>query len=758
MKKIYTILLLAALCFGNMQAETLKIGENDSSQKNAPVYGSDADRYQYHNQFIYSASELTALNGQQITGIAFYQKSTYNKPSKDFENVQISLIEVNQTTFESTDFISTAGAQVVFTGSLPASTTTDLVLTLSSEFVYNGGNLLVDVQKTQPSGGGYTGSSWKGFQATAGTTYTVLYGAGTTSGLPSEGFRSMTRPDIQFTYEEAPASGCAAVGVPVASDITATSAKLTWEKAGEVEDYQFECVRKGVEPTWAAAAQKLLTVTLDTLKANTEYDFYVRAYCGAGEGEQGKAAKVSFKTDLSCYAPTLLGVVEAETTSTTAKVTWHASGKGETTYQYTYEVWDDEVPDWTNAPTTTETEVTLTGLTPKTAYQVWVRSYCADDDQSEAITELFVTACGAAALPFEEDFSSDIDCWKVITESYYTEVETGWFLFGWQPVPPYQYLITPELQVSAHKVIVEFEYKAHNSNYHESFKLGYSTTTNDETSAFTWSDEKIVDKTTVETYKDTLPAGVKFIAIQCTSNNQYYLYIDNFKVSELPTCDDPTELNVSEVTDNSAKVTWVSEAATFALELKEGEDEWTAINAEITAPSFELTNLKEHTTYQVRVKAFCDNELESEWVESEAFTTEWKPCLVPQQLSVEATVDGGIVTWQAGSDETKWDLRYKATAADAESWALVENLAEATYTITGLEAETEYEVQVKAICNEENKSDWTSSAVFTTLKKEEPTAISNVATKATATKRIVNGQLIIERNGEQYNAQGVNIK
>ena len=754
MKKIYSILLLAALCFGNMQADELGPlydGTNTYGEY-VPLEGNYADQYQ-RVQVIYPKADLQAMAGKSITKMTFYLKT--KAAAAWGATIEVALAETSQNNFDADNTYISAEFTTVYSGTDLSGTGDLMEVSFSQGFNYSGdNNLLFELRLIGK--GAYKKSV---FYAKGGyDNYMCLYKTNSSSYASiTSGTRRYAIPKTLFTYEEGAADACAKVGAPVASDITATSAKLTWEKAGEVEDYQFECVRKGVAPSWAAAAQKLLTVTLDTLKANTEYDFYVRAYCGEGEGEQGKAAKVSFKTDLSCHAPTTLGIVEAETASTTAKVTWHASGNGETTYQYTYAIYGQEA-DWTNATTTTEKEVTLTGLTPQTLYQVWVRSFCADDDQSEAVTEYFATACGAAALPFEEDFSSDIDCWKVKSNATYTGVETGWFLFGWQPVPPYQYLITPELQVSAHKVIVEFEYKAHSSNYPESFKLGYSTTTNDETSAFTWGNEKIVDKTTVETYKDTLPAGVKFIAIQCTSNNQYYLYIDNFKVSELPTCDDPTELAVSEITDNSAKVTWVSEAATFALELKEGEGEWTAINAAITTPSFELTNLKEHTMYQVRVKAFCDNELESEWVESEAFTTEWKPCLVPQQLSVEATVDGGIVTWQAGSDETKWDLRYKATAADAESWALAENLAEATYTITGLEAETEYEVQVKAICNEENESDWTSSAVFTTLKKEEPTAISNVATKATATKRIVNGQLIIERNGEQYNAQGVNIK
>ena len=57
-------------------------------------------------------------------------------------------------------------------------------------------------------------------------------------------------------------------------------------------------------------------------------------------------------------------------------------------------------------------------------------------------------------------------------------------------------------------------------------------------------------------------------------------------------------------------------------------------------------------------------------------------------------------------------------------------------------------------------SPWTKAFIddVQIIKTSEITAVSNTAVKAVATKRIVDGQLIIEIGGEQYNAQGVSVK
>jgi hypothetical protein len=56
--------------------------------------------------------------------------------------------------------------------------------------------------------------------------------------------------------------------------------------------------------------------------------------------------------------------------------------------------------------------------------------------------------------------------------------------------------------------------------------------------------------------------------------------------------------------------------------------------------------------------------------------------------------------------------------------------------------------------------EWTKAYVddVQILKTSEITGVSNTAVKAVASKRIVDGQLIIEIGGEHYNAQGVSVK
>ncbi|MBP5257894.1 MAG: choice-of-anchor J domain-containing protein, partial [Prevotella sp.] len=104
------------------------------------------------------------------------------------------------------------------------------------------------------------------------------------------------------------------------------------------------------------------------------------------------------------------------------------------------------------------------------------------------------------------------------------------FRFYWNTNPP-QYLITPELAASSNTINVSFWYKAYGSNYEESFKVGYSTTDN-QTTSFTWEDEVKTNSTAWTEYNTTFPAGTKYVCIAYTANDKYYLYIDDFKVEE----------------------------------------------------------------------------------------------------------------------------------------------------------------------------------------------------------------------------------
>jgi hypothetical protein len=171
------------------------------------------------------------------------------------------------------------------------------------------------------------------------------------------------------------------------------------------------------------------------------------------------------------------------------------------------------------------------------------------------------------------------------------------------------YLISPELVVTENQVKVEFDYWCYSSSYEESFQVGYSTTTN-ETAAFTWGDEyktKNTNSASPDKFSEIFPVGVKYICIKYTANNKYYLYIDNFSASEYeaPACAVPTGLAASEITDNSAKIAWTSEATAWKMQISTDGENWNDVAGEITNP-YVLTGLTATTKYYVQVAiSFC---------------------------------------------------------------------------------------------------------------------------------------------------------
>lgn len=79
----------------------------------------------------------------------------------------------------------------------------------------------------------------------------------------------------------------------VLSDLSAHAATFTWQ--GTASDYQYLLVEKGEELDWSVATTiTAKTVTLTGLFEETEYEFYVRAYCSADA--QSLAPKTGFKT------------------------------------------------------------------------------------------------------------------------------------------------------------------------------------------------------------------------------------------------------------------------------------------------------------------------------------------------------------------------------------------------------------------------------------------------------------------------------
>ena len=85
--------------------------------------------------------------------------------------------------------------------------------------------------------------------------------------------------------------------------LSATSAQISWTAGGEETLFQYVCVLSGETPNWTGVEAVAATeAILDTLNIDTDYDFYVRAYCS--EAEQSDARLISFHVGYCVPAPT----------------------------------------------------------------------------------------------------------------------------------------------------------------------------------------------------------------------------------------------------------------------------------------------------------------------------------------------------------------------------------------------------------------------------------------------------------------------
>ena len=148
----------------------------------------------------------------------------------------------------------------------------------------------------------------------------------------------------------------------------------------------------------------------------------------------------------------------------------------------------------------------------------------------------YLPTCEAKSLPYAFGFEEDGEeyCWTMLdcysTTGLYnsTDAYEGDYCFRFHyTLDPPQYLISPKFEGTT-GMNVSFYYKNGSSSWPESFQVGYSTTTQTP-DAFIWGEEVTVNNpNNWMLYEDSFPEGTKYVAVKCTSDDQLYLYLDNF--------------------------------------------------------------------------------------------------------------------------------------------------------------------------------------------------------------------------------------
>jgi gliding motility-associated-like protein len=267
-------------------------------------------------------------------------------------------------------------------------------------YVFNGNAITSpQIASTNPAGnvpGGLAGAYW-GPVIPGPFTSTAVNGCLT--------FRFRSDASINFpgwiaNVTCAPPPTCLQPLALTTTAITATTATLGWTNQGTATSWQV-LVQLATLPAPTATTTGWTSTTTNPFLAtgliqNTNYAFYVRGNCGAIDGVSLWSGPRAFTTPATCPVPTAL--ITSIITPTSVTLSWT-----NTSTATVFEVL--ALPCAAPAPTATSTGFVsgsgsprvITGLTPSTCYNFYVRGVCSATDSS--VWSVFGTATTPAPPP-----------------------------------------------------------------------------------------------------------------------------------------------------------------------------------------------------------------------------------------------------------------------------------------------------------------------------------------------------------------------
>jgi len=340
----------------------------------------------------------------------------------------------------------------------------------------------------------------------------------------------------------------------------------------------------------------------------------------------------------SCISPNTLAA--SNVTENSADLTWVSAGS-ESSWEVEYKASTDA--GWTSAGSISSTMTTLSGLDPNTLYTVHVRALCSGNETSpwsESIS--FRTECGPIAqLPYSEDFedataiystSQDnyIVCWDryASNPSHYVYIPSNsyahsgtHFLDFHHTSNCFNIAILPAVDASISISDLMISFYACRSGSTGYLEVGVMTDKTDPTSFV------VIDTIDLSSY-NTYEYGLQQVSFENYMDNGQYVafrvsngvscgfYVDDVILEERPNCMYPTNLHVTNVSNDNLTLAWTETGSATAWNLLYGltgfdpETEGTTVYAD--ANPFTVTGLQNATSYDFYVQADCGG-LQSQW-------------------------------------------------------------------------------------------------------------------------------------------------
>ena len=391
---------------------------------------------------------------------------------------------------------------------------------------------------------------------------------------------------------------------------------------------------------------------------------------------------VTFDNTIACPTPTALNIINIS--NTTADLTWTENG--------TATSWNIEIVDITAGGSVTGTATTtgvsnpymLTGLLPNNEYGFYVQADCGVTNGTSFWLGpmLFTTNCDAFTAPYTEGFDNGgaiPDCWSMSSDSGEEEwffetsglghVGDGGTITGSTSSNGYyaacdasgdhgpRYLVSPLVDVSTLATPVLSFYELSNSENSENAQLDvevwdgatWNLLATYNTDTLGWQ-LKIIDISGL-TFTGAAQARFTFSEVIAPGDFDDDLAIDDVTFEEAPACIPPTTLAATNITTTTADLSWVSNAASWNLEVIDITAGETATGvATITGvlSPYNLTGLTDDNNYEFYVQTDCGVDGASMWVGPYPFAT----TIIPPSCGGNFLDTGGSTGFYSSSEFT----------------------------------------------------------------------------------------------------------
>lgn len=456
------------------------------------------------------------------------------------------------------------------------------------------------------------------------------------------------------------------------------------------------------------------SVTLSGLTTGTSY--FIRVWHnGVGYGTTGNFTVCAYGSSSSCATPS--NTNQTNITQTSATLTW-GSVASATNYTVQYRV--SGTSTWTTV-TISNTSFPLSNLTCNTTYEWQVRANCSSGNSSYSAVKLFPTnTCGTSCTPPSNDncslsvptITSNGACVNgtvaCANGSYGANQCSGCSCTSPDDKDVYYQFVA---QSASHTVTL--------SNYASNFDGVIELRTDCAFGTAIGCIDPIGTPTTVSnTWNNLIPGLPYYIRVFEYNNTGTPPSSPTFTLCLThsggggTTCNTPTGLSETNVTQSSATLNWgsVSSAINYTLQVKQLGGSWQTFNT--TSTSYSFTGFACNTTYQWQVSANCANG-SSAFSAIESFPTlscgGGSSCSAPAGLNVSNIgQNSASLSWNSVPGVSYYIVRYKTGGA---SWTAT-NTNNTSFNLSGLSCNAIYEWQIEAVCTNGNYP--TTGTSFTT--------------------------------------------